>query len=151
MLISFLFSITLTDIRHPEELSLLRPIEHKKKKKDKGSSEEVYDLTEVPLSSGTLTRLHLVFTYFRTWWILKSQLPWFHSPTPDHYYNWYYSHLLWCLQSEVTLTNNVFLISSQPPNPACIMGCHLTLQTLLRWSQSTRCCQWRSLRPPLRP
>uniref|UniRef100_H2UEC7 FERM domain containing kindlin 3b n=1 Tax=Takifugu rubripes TaxID=31033 RepID=H2UEC7_TAKRU len=39
------------NIRHPEELSLLRPIEHKKKKKDKGSAEEVYDLTEVPLSS----------------------------------------------------------------------------------------------------
>uniref|UniRef100_A0A674NBR7 FERM domain containing kindlin 3b n=1 Tax=Takifugu rubripes TaxID=31033 RepID=A0A674NBR7_TAKRU len=35
------------NIRHPEELSLLRPIEHKKKKKDKGSAEEVYDLTEV--------------------------------------------------------------------------------------------------------
>lgn len=65
-LISFFLSITLTDIRHPEELSLLRPIEHKKKKKDKGSAEEVYDLTEVPLSSGTLTQLHLDFTYFIT-------------------------------------------------------------------------------------
>uniref|UniRef100_A0A671X083 FERM domain containing kindlin 3b n=1 Tax=Sparus aurata TaxID=8175 RepID=A0A671X083_SPAAU len=41
------------NIRHPEELSLLRPVEHKKKKKDKDSAEEIYDLTEVPLSSGT--------------------------------------------------------------------------------------------------
>lgn len=42
-----------TDIRHPEELSLLRPVEEKKKKKDKNSNAELYDLTEVPLSSGT--------------------------------------------------------------------------------------------------
>uniref|UniRef100_A0A665XG03 PH domain-containing protein n=1 Tax=Echeneis naucrates TaxID=173247 RepID=A0A665XG03_ECHNA len=42
------------NIRHPEELSLLRPIEEKKKKKDKDSTEEIYDLTEVPLSSGTI-------------------------------------------------------------------------------------------------
>ncbi|KAL0973862.1 hypothetical protein UPYG_G00212160 [Umbra pygmaea] len=39
------------NIRRPEELSLLRPVEEKKKKKDKDSSEEVYDLTDVPLSS----------------------------------------------------------------------------------------------------
>ncbi|KAM4621595.1 fermitin family homolog 3-like [Polymixia lowei] len=39
------------NIRHPEELSLLRPVEEKKKKKDKDSVEEVYDLTEVPLTS----------------------------------------------------------------------------------------------------
>uniref|UniRef100_A0A3Q3W554 PH domain-containing protein n=1 Tax=Mola mola TaxID=94237 RepID=A0A3Q3W554_MOLML len=39
------------NIRHPEELSLLQPIEHKKKKKDKGSPEDIYDLTDVPLSS----------------------------------------------------------------------------------------------------
>lgn len=39
------------NIRHPEELSLLRPIEEKKKKKDKDKEEEIYDLTEVPLSS----------------------------------------------------------------------------------------------------
>uniref|UniRef100_A0A8C7ZKW7 FERM domain containing kindlin 3b n=1 Tax=Oryzias sinensis TaxID=183150 RepID=A0A8C7ZKW7_9TELE len=38
-------------IRHPEELSLLRPVEEKKKKKDKDLSEDIYDLTEVPLSS----------------------------------------------------------------------------------------------------
>nr|XP_043895811.1 fermitin family homolog 3b [Solea senegalensis] len=38
------------NIRHPEELSLLRPLEEKKKKK-KDSAEEIYDLTEVPLSS----------------------------------------------------------------------------------------------------
>ncbi|GLD70293.1 fermitin family homolog 3, partial [Lates japonicus] len=40
-----------THIRHPEELSLLRPLEEKKKKKDKDSTVEIYDLTEVPLSS----------------------------------------------------------------------------------------------------
>ncbi|KAL3973154.1 condensin-2 complex subunit H2 [Sarotherodon galilaeus] len=39
------------NIRHPEELSLLRPIEEKKKKKDKNLAPEIYDLTEVPLSS----------------------------------------------------------------------------------------------------
>lgn len=79
-LISFFFSITLTDIRHPEELSLLRPIEHKKKKKDKGSAEEVYDLTQVPLSSGTLTRLHLVSTYFRILMDFKKETAWVSLP-----------------------------------------------------------------------
>lgn len=54
----FLSLITFTDIRHPEELSLLRPIEHKKKKKDKNSPEDIYDLTGVPLSSGTHIVLH---------------------------------------------------------------------------------------------
>ncbi|XP_055744375.1 fermitin family homolog 3-like [Salvelinus fontinalis] len=39
------------NIRRPEELSLLRPVEEKKKKKDKDLSEELYDLTEVPLIS----------------------------------------------------------------------------------------------------
>uniref|UniRef100_A0A4W5QD72 FERM domain containing kindlin 3b n=1 Tax=Hucho hucho TaxID=62062 RepID=A0A4W5QD72_9TELE len=39
------------NIRRPEELSLLRPIEEKKKKKDTDLSEELYDLTEVPLTS----------------------------------------------------------------------------------------------------
>lgn len=51
-----------TDIRHPEELSLLRPVEEKKKKKDKDLTEEIYDLTEVPLSSGTPTT-SLFFTH----------------------------------------------------------------------------------------
>uniref|UniRef100_A0AAQ4S5D6 FERM domain containing kindlin 3b n=1 Tax=Gasterosteus aculeatus aculeatus TaxID=481459 RepID=A0AAQ4S5D6_GASAC len=46
------------DIRHPEELSLLRPIEEKKKKKDKDSAEEIYDLTEVPLSSASRPLLY---------------------------------------------------------------------------------------------
>lgn len=50
-----------TDIRHPEELSLLRPLEEKKKKKDKDVNEEIYDLCEVPLSSGTLITLHSLF------------------------------------------------------------------------------------------
>lgn len=45
-------SFSLSDIRHPEELSLLRPVEEKKKKKDKDSSEELYDLTDVPLTAG---------------------------------------------------------------------------------------------------
>uniref|UniRef100_A0AAQ6A5T0 PH domain-containing protein n=1 Tax=Amphiprion ocellaris TaxID=80972 RepID=A0AAQ6A5T0_AMPOC len=39
------------NIRHPEELSLLRPVEEKKKKKDKDLAEEIYDLTEVWLDS----------------------------------------------------------------------------------------------------
>ncbi|XP_031645595.1 fermitin family homolog 3 isoform X1 [Oncorhynchus kisutch] len=39
------------NIRRPEELSLLRPVEEKKRKKDKDLSEELHDLTEVPLTS----------------------------------------------------------------------------------------------------
>uniref|UniRef100_A0A3Q3LE48 FERM domain containing kindlin 3b n=1 Tax=Labrus bergylta TaxID=56723 RepID=A0A3Q3LE48_9LABR len=46
------------NIRHPEELSLLRPVEEKKKKKDKDSTEEIYDLTEVPLSSASRPSLY---------------------------------------------------------------------------------------------
>ncbi|CAL8268733.1 unnamed protein product [Boreogadus saida] len=39
------------NIRHPEELSLLRPLEEKKKKKERDALDEVFDLTEVPLAS----------------------------------------------------------------------------------------------------
>ncbi|KAF5909419.1 stress-induced-phosphoprotein 1, partial [Clarias magur] len=39
----------LLNIRHPEELSLLRPVEEKKKKKQKGDEEKVYDITSAPL------------------------------------------------------------------------------------------------------
>ncbi|KAM9376395.1 fermitin family homolog 3b [Pholidichthys leucotaenia] len=39
------------NIRRPEELSLLRPVEEKKKKKDKDLTPEIYDLTSLPLSS----------------------------------------------------------------------------------------------------
>lgn len=39
------------NIRRPEELSLLRPVEEKKKKHKTDMTEEVYDLTEVPLTS----------------------------------------------------------------------------------------------------
>uniref|UniRef100_A0A4W4G068 PH domain-containing protein n=1 Tax=Electrophorus electricus TaxID=8005 RepID=A0A4W4G068_ELEEL len=42
----------LLNIRYPEEMSLLRPVEEKKKKKDKDSAEDEYDLTGVPLTSG---------------------------------------------------------------------------------------------------
>uniref|UniRef100_A0AAY4CIV2 PH domain-containing protein n=1 Tax=Denticeps clupeoides TaxID=299321 RepID=A0AAY4CIV2_9TELE len=35
------------NIRHPEELSLLRPVEVKKKKKDKDHVQNIYDLTDV--------------------------------------------------------------------------------------------------------
>ncbi|XP_023694607.1 fermitin family homolog 3 [Paramormyrops kingsleyae] len=45
------------NIRHPEELSLLRPVEEKKKKKDKETQEQVYDLTEVPLTVGNISSL----------------------------------------------------------------------------------------------
>jgi len=69
-----------TDIRHPEELSLLRPVEEKKKKKDKDLTEEIYDLTEVPLSSGTLTaflfsliawRAHVI-AWSKNMWMLET-------------------------------------------------------------------------------
>ncbi|MCI4380150.1 hypothetical protein PGIGA_G00236540 [Pangasianodon gigas] len=46
------------NIRHPEELSLLRPVEEKKKKKDKDSTEEEYDLTDIPLTSGSVPTLY---------------------------------------------------------------------------------------------
>ncbi|XP_028314530.1 fermitin family homolog 3b [Gouania willdenowi] len=41
------------NIRHPEELSLLRPLEEKKKKKDKDKVGEIYDLTGVRPAKGT--------------------------------------------------------------------------------------------------
>ncbi|KTF76512.1 hypothetical protein cypCar_00047137, partial [Cyprinus carpio] len=45
-------------IRRPEELSLLWPVEEKKKKKDKDVGEEVYDITCAPLpSTGTIPKL----------------------------------------------------------------------------------------------
>ncbi|KAM9469752.1 fermitin family homolog 3b [Clarias gariepinus] len=46
------------NIRHPEELSLLRPVEEKKKKKDKDSGKEEYDLTDIPLTSGSVPALY---------------------------------------------------------------------------------------------
>lgn len=56
--VSKLLSAVSTDIRHPEELSLLRPVEEKKKKKDKDSPEEIYNLVDVPLSLGTCMILY---------------------------------------------------------------------------------------------
>uniref|UniRef100_A0A8C1SE95 Fermitin family member 3a n=1 Tax=Cyprinus carpio TaxID=7962 RepID=A0A8C1SE95_CYPCA len=48
----------LLNIRRPEELSLLWPVEEKKKKKDKDVGEEVYDITCAPLpSTGTIPKL----------------------------------------------------------------------------------------------
>ncbi|XP_060768593.1 fermitin family homolog 3 [Neoarius graeffei] len=47
----------LLNIRHPEELSLLRPEEEKKKKKKKDEEEQVYDITCAPLSSGSILKL----------------------------------------------------------------------------------------------
>uniref|UniRef100_A0A8C7LDX6 FERM domain containing kindlin 3 n=1 Tax=Oncorhynchus kisutch TaxID=8019 RepID=A0A8C7LDX6_ONCKI len=48
----------LLNLRHPEELSLLRPMEVKKKKKDKEAEEEVvYDLTGLRTSSGRSSRI----------------------------------------------------------------------------------------------
>ncbi|XP_058253644.1 fermitin family homolog 3b [Hemibagrus wyckioides] len=46
------------NIRHPEELSLLKPVEEKKKKKEKDSVEEEYELTGVPLTSGSDPHLY---------------------------------------------------------------------------------------------
>uniref|UniRef100_A0A8C7ZEN3 FERM domain containing kindlin 3b n=1 Tax=Oryzias sinensis TaxID=183150 RepID=A0A8C7ZEN3_9TELE len=54
-------------IRHPEELSLLRPVEEKKKKKDKDLSEDIYDLTEVPLSSDVLNFCKLLCFFLIRW------------------------------------------------------------------------------------
>uniref|UniRef100_A0A8C7UJ97 FERM domain containing kindlin 3a n=1 Tax=Oncorhynchus mykiss TaxID=8022 RepID=A0A8C7UJ97_ONCMY len=42
----------LLNMRHPEELSLLRPVEEKKKKKDTEEEVVVYDLTSLRISSG---------------------------------------------------------------------------------------------------
>ncbi|XP_072529690.1 fermitin family homolog 3 [Salminus brasiliensis] len=47
----------LLDLRHPEELSLLRPVEEKKKKKQKDDEEEVYDITCAPLPTGSIIKL----------------------------------------------------------------------------------------------
>ncbi|XP_016324526.1 fermitin family homolog 3-like isoform X3 [Sinocyclocheilus anshuiensis] len=47
----------LLNIRRPEELSLLWPVEEKKKKKDKDVGEEVYDITCAPLTSSTILKL----------------------------------------------------------------------------------------------
>ncbi|XP_057707220.1 fermitin family homolog 3b [Corythoichthys intestinalis] len=49
---------TLLNIRHPEELSLLQPVEEKKKKKEKNSTEEIFDLTAVHLSTASRTTLY---------------------------------------------------------------------------------------------
>uniref|UniRef100_A0A673NG90 Fermitin family homolog 3-like n=1 Tax=Sinocyclocheilus rhinocerous TaxID=307959 RepID=A0A673NG90_9TELE len=47
----------LLNIRRPEELSLLWPVEEKKKKKDKDVGEEVYDITCAPLTKSTILKL----------------------------------------------------------------------------------------------
>uniref|UniRef100_A0AAY4CH11 PH domain-containing protein n=1 Tax=Denticeps clupeoides TaxID=299321 RepID=A0AAY4CH11_9TELE len=46
------------NIRHPEELSLLRPVEVKKKKKDKDHVQNIYDLTDVSLTSDSIPCLY---------------------------------------------------------------------------------------------
>lgn len=47
----------LLNIRHPEELSLLKPAEEKKKKKQKGEEVQVYDITCAPLPTGSIVKL----------------------------------------------------------------------------------------------
>ncbi|XP_066515792.1 fermitin family homolog 3 [Hoplias malabaricus] len=47
----------LLNIRHPEELSLLRPAEEKKKKKQKDEGEEVFDITSAPLPTSSIVKL----------------------------------------------------------------------------------------------
>uniref|UniRef100_A0A672TBF7 Pre-mRNA-splicing factor SLU7 n=1 Tax=Sinocyclocheilus grahami TaxID=75366 RepID=A0A672TBF7_SINGR len=65
------------NLRHPEELSLLRPVEEKKKKKDKDSSEELYDLTDVPLTAGAQnnTLKKLLMHYCSKVWTLYNGMP----------------------------------------------------------------------------
>uniref|UniRef100_A0A8C1QIH5 Fermitin family homolog 3-like n=1 Tax=Cyprinus carpio TaxID=7962 RepID=A0A8C1QIH5_CYPCA len=67
------------NLRHPEELSLLRPVEEKKKKKDKDSSEELYDLTDVPLTAGALNntskKLLIHCCSARSHWTLYDGMP----------------------------------------------------------------------------
>uniref|UniRef100_A0A8C5CH65 FERM domain containing kindlin 3 n=1 Tax=Gadus morhua TaxID=8049 RepID=A0A8C5CH65_GADMO len=67
------------NIRHPEELSLLRPLEEKKKKKERDALDEVYDLTEVPLASGT--RYNYQYCVYVPHVCLTSPLK---SPLPHH-------------------------------------------------------------------
>lgn len=57
--IFFAWSLSPADIRHPEELSLLKPAEEKKKKKQKGEEEQVYDITCAPLPTGIYTSVCL--------------------------------------------------------------------------------------------
>ncbi|KAG7314768.1 hypothetical protein KOW79_022071 [Hemibagrus wyckioides] len=47
----------LLNIRHPEELSLLKLVEEKKKKKQKGDGEQVYDITSAPLPTASILKL----------------------------------------------------------------------------------------------
>uniref|UniRef100_A0A672NQF6 FERM domain containing kindlin 3 n=1 Tax=Sinocyclocheilus grahami TaxID=75366 RepID=A0A672NQF6_SINGR len=47
----------LLNIRHPEELSLLWPVEEKKRKKEKDVEEELYDITRAPLPSSSIPKL----------------------------------------------------------------------------------------------
>lgn len=46
--------LSLADIRHPEELSLLKPVEEKKKKKITDDEDKIHDATFVPLPTGKL-------------------------------------------------------------------------------------------------
>nr|XP_029526396.1 uncharacterized protein LOC115135637 [Oncorhynchus nerka] len=52
VLISIPSHCSFSDMRHPEERSLLRPVEEKKKKKDTEEEVVVYDLTSLRISSG---------------------------------------------------------------------------------------------------
>uniref|UniRef100_A0A8C5CYY0 FERM domain containing kindlin 3 n=1 Tax=Gadus morhua TaxID=8049 RepID=A0A8C5CYY0_GADMO len=78
------------NIRHPEELSLLRPLEEKKKKKERDALDEVYDLTEVPLASGTRynyqycvygSYIHRLIGSVCKWYLSEIELS---SPLPHH-------------------------------------------------------------------
>uniref|UniRef100_A0A8C5G4T5 PH domain-containing protein n=1 Tax=Gouania willdenowi TaxID=441366 RepID=A0A8C5G4T5_GOUWI len=65
------------NIRHPEELSLLRPLEEKKKKKDKDKVGEIYDLTGVRPAKGnhshasSFARHHEGYTNTHSYFLLR--------------------------------------------------------------------------------
>uniref|UniRef100_A0A3P8Q795 PH domain-containing protein n=1 Tax=Astatotilapia calliptera TaxID=8154 RepID=A0A3P8Q795_ASTCA len=112
------------NIRHPEELSLLRPIEEKKKKKDKNLAPEIYDLTEVPLSSGT-----------RITFYLHLSRPCLYNGMPAHFAD----------SPEMEAIYKMLSVSQPPPAPEVIAKQYRPASVVDkahingRWLDSSRC------------